>query len=591
MPTDDELRERILDAAEQVFADHGYEGTRVRMVAAAAGVAPHTVRRLTGDRSELFAQVMAARVTSDAAERIAEAVADPGAAPPAAALLDAADEVFTSPGRSWEILELEAMTRAHRDPQLREIESVRVQRRWDNAREVIRQAQRAGGLDPDVDPEAVTHLALALSVGLAMVDPVVRIRPRAEDWGALIARIVEAVSPAEPLLSPDHIPESPWRVRVDVSDVPGGVARLVRALDALHTYTIGLQVVDAEGGYRTVDVALRAPSTVTEDALLATALASGRAAYVTRGPVGAWESWEEPVAALLNGAARLVTNPSLAPSVAATLLEADHVEVTRATEGADDSPNVLRLQWTPDLHVVLQRSWAPFARAERARASALLQLSAAISVVRGEAEALGSVEPIKDGAVWIRLARPDDADEVAAMHDRSSERTRYLRYVTTTQWREAQLHRLAGGHRGATLVAVDVSSRIVGLGNIFPETSDPEGRSAELALIVEDAFQGRGVGTVLMRHEVALARRLGFSEVVAVVLAENTGMLRLLEHSGLDWTSTIDSGVATWRAPLDEGPVRDPDRDRAADPHGSTPRHDPRPQGATGGQLKPSDDT
>ncbi len=548
MPSDEEVRERILDAAEQVFADHGYEGAHVRMIAEAAGVPSRTVRRLTGGRAELFAQVMATRVTSDAAERIASALDDPSGIPPVAALIQAANQVLGAPERSWAVLELEAMTRAHRDETIRAIESERIERRWVNARTLIRRVRESGGLDPDVDQEALTHLSVALSVGLAMLDPVVSHRPRAEDWNALISRIGQAVAAPEPVLSADDAALAPWRLRVDVPDAPGGVARLVRALDALHTYTIGLQTVGAHDSYRTVDITLRAPDGVSADAILAAALSAGRSAYVVQGVP---EDAEDPTTLMLSGAARLVTNPSLAARAAAQVLQADHVEVTPATEGADDSPNVLRLQWTPDLHVVLHRSWAPFAGAEQSRASALLQLSAAISAARGEPDALGVIEPIRDGAVWVRLARPDDAEEVAAMHERSSERTRYLRYVSTTQWRDVQLRRLSGGHRGGTLVAVDRDGRTVALGNVFPDSGDPEGRAAEIAMIVEDAHQGRGIGSVLLRHEIDLARRLGFSEVVAVVLAENSGMLALLERSGLDWSSTIDSGVATWRAPLE----------------------------------------
>ena len=106
------------------------------------------------------------------------------------------------------------------------------------------------------------------------------------------------------------------------------------------------------------------------------------------------------------------------------------------------------------------------------------------------------------------------------------------------------------GHRGGTLVAVNEQARIVALGNVFPDSTDLAGRTAEVALLVEDDYQGRGVGTLLLRHELDLARRLGFEEVVAVVLAENAGMLHLLERTDLAWTSTIDSGLATWRAPL-----------------------------------------
>jgi hypothetical protein len=52
---------------------------------------------------------------------------------------------------------------------------------------------------------------------------------------------------------------------------------------------------------------------------------------------------------------------------------------------------------------------------------------------------------------------------------------------------------------------------------------------------------------------------MGFAEVVGVVLADNTGMLHLLEATDLHWNSSIDSGVRTMRAPLPaDHPPTDP---------------------------------
>jgi AcrR family transcriptional regulator len=74
--SDRELRRRIVQAAAELFSEHGYEGTRIRMVAQRAGVTPRTVRRLTGGRSQLFAIVIAETVTSQAADQIAR-IRDP----------------------------------------------------------------------------------------------------------------------------------------------------------------------------------------------------------------------------------------------------------------------------------------------------------------------------------------------------------------------------------------------------------------------------------------------------------------------------------------------------------------------------------
>jgi RimJ/RimL family protein N-acetyltransferase len=252
---------------------------------------------------------------------------------------------------------------------------------------------------------------------------------------------------------------------------------------------------------------------------------------------------------VLDGAAALVRTPELAPLAAAELVEADLVEVTPATEGADDGPDVLRLQWTAEQHVVLQRSWAPFAKAERTRASALLRLSSAISSLTGNEEAVGWVESIKGGTVWIRLARPEDSDAVAAMHDRSSERSRYQRYFSIADWHGTRLYRLAGGHRGATLVAMSEDGEIVGLGNVFPDPSEGS-HAAEIAMIVEDAYQGRGVGRKMLQAMLHMATRLGFTSIVASVLAENNGMLHLLQSSGLKWDVHIHDGISYMRAEL-----------------------------------------
>lgn len=547
MTRSDELRQRIVDAAAELFAEHGYGGTKLAMVAERAGVSPRTVRRLTGKRDQLFALVIATKLSSEAADRVASAAADPRATPPLAVLIEAAAQIFAAPEFTWSVLELEALTRAHRDDDVRAQVSARLDRRGANMRAVVEQARRAGGLDDDVDDAALVYLALALSVGLAVIDPVTR-QPSRANWTALIARIGASVAPAELLLVPEHDARKPWRLRIDIPDRPGALALLVRALSTLHASVIGTAVLAAGDGIRTIDLAVTLPEKVTAETLLAAAMAAGSNGHVTEGSVD--DGLDMPTR-VLDGAAELVTNPGSAPLAVAALVEADRFEVTDAIEGEDDAADVLRLQWTPARHVVLYRDWAPFARAEQTRASALLRLAAAIASSAGDADALGWVEPIKgNGTVWIRLGRPEDADAVAAMHERCSERTRYRRYLTGVgEWRDLSLRWLAGGHRGATLVVMSEDGSIVGLGNVFPDLPG-EAHAAEIAEIVEDAYQGRGIGTRLLRHMLELAERLGFQSVVATVLTENAEMLAVLEATGLDWTRALDRSVLTLRAPL-----------------------------------------
>jgi RimJ/RimL family protein N-acetyltransferase len=280
--------------------------------------------------------------------------------------------------------------------------------------------------------------------------------------------------------------------------------------------------------------------------IVAAAESAGRNVYVTG---GAGDADTDLLTQTLDGATYLVKHPEEAPRIAAALLAADDVGVIDAAAGVDDRADVLRLQWTANRHVLLHRRWAPIARTEQQRASALLRLSAAIARISGDDDVTGWIEEVRDGTVWICLARPEDADKVAAMHDRCSERSRFQRYFAHTQWRDIQLRRLAGGHRGATLVAMSRGGDIVGLGNVFP-SSPEDPRTAEIAILVEDGHQGGGVGTVLLRRMLQIAPGMGFTRVVADVLADNTGMRGLLQRTGLDWSTTTAEGVATMTADL-----------------------------------------
>ena len=148
---------------------------------------------------------------------------------------------------------------------------------------------------------------------------------------------------------------------------------------------------------------------------------------------------------------------------------------------------------------------------------------------------------LPDGrAVSVRLGRPEDTDGVESLHQRCSAESRYQRYFTPmNDWREDNLRRISGGHRGATLVVTDVDDVIIALGNVFP-TSPSVTDAAEIALIVDDAWQGAGVGRILLGHLIDVGRRMGFARLVAYVLADNRAMLGLLQATGLEWVTSPD---------------------------------------------------
>ncbi|NUR87493.1 MAG: GNAT family N-acetyltransferase, partial [Nonomuraea sp.] len=73
---------------------------------------------------------------------------------------------------------------------------------------------------------------------------------------------------------------------------------------------------------------------------------------------------------------------------------------------------------------------------------------------------------------------------------------------------------------------------------------------AELAFLVEDRWQGRGLGSALARMLVVEARDLGFAEVRTSMLADNARMRRLLVALGATLAYTDDPGVVEARLPV-----------------------------------------
>jgi ribosomal protein S18 acetylase RimI-like enzyme len=57
---------------------------------------------------------------------------------------------------------------------------------------------------------------------------------------------------------------------------------------------------------------------------------------------------------------------------------------------------------------------------------------------------------------------------------------------------------------------------------------------AETAFMVIDAWQGRGIGGLLLRHLISLAREAGLKELTAEVLPNNAAMLRLFRRFGFE---------------------------------------------------------
>ena len=531
MADDTSKRDRVLAAAAEVYSEKSIALAGRHDIAEAADVPLRAVTEVGRHRVDLLREVVEQLPFPPVAEHLAAQAAHPSE-PALQALLRAARDVLGDPGAAWDPLELQAIVAAPYDEPIRQVVVGRLNNRWDAAQEVVRQL-RGGEADADEafgDEAAALHL-IAVGLGLAMLAPLSERWSDARSWTALAARLLEALVAVDTEEGDGE--HARWRARVTMPGSPSGMARLLRVLSLLDVHVVSLFTAQLPEGRQLVDLFLSAP-TALERATLAHGMSSvGSDVILAR---GIDEDAGDVASRVLHLSTRLAQHPEAAPKAAADLVLADAWEVTTAAEGDDDSAFVLRLQWTPELHVVLRRTRAPFTRTEQTRASALLALVAALSEARGESDGFGWRETLADGRpVTVRLGRPQDTEGVEALHERCSPASRYQRYFTPmNEWRENNLRRISGGHRGATLVVTDLREEIIALGNVFPlgpQSTD----TAEIAVIVDDAWHGSGVGLLLTLRLVDVARRMGFTELIAYVLADNRAMRGLLEATGLTW--------------------------------------------------------
>jgi GNAT superfamily N-acetyltransferase len=150
---------------------------------------------------------------------------------------------------------------------------------------------------------------------------------------------------------------------------------------------------------------------------------------------------------------------------------------------------------------------------------------------------------LDDGTtVVVRPIQEDDAPRLRRMFHRLSPMTVYRRFFSpVTRPRESVLHHLAtvDHDRREALVALD-GDEIVGVAR-YDATKDAG--EAEIAVTVEDAWQHRGLGTLLLRQLTKRALAHGYEHFFAAMLADNRPALGFLHHMAPGARVALDSGA------------------------------------------------
>ncbi|MEV0456433.1 GNAT family N-acetyltransferase [Catellatospora methionotrophica] len=319
-----------------------------------------------------------------------------------------------------------------------------------------------------------------------------------------------------------------WRVRATVDDRPGFLAVLTASLALRSVNILAVQVHTTEAG-AVDDFLVDAPDALSEDELVAAIeRGRGRDAWVSR--TDAYGLIDPPTQAL-GLAARLAADPDDLHTALSGLLGGSLVrrEQGGATvTGHADTTMRLADPFTDGGVLVVTRLAPAFTPAEFARAQALVEVARA-ALTRRLASA---VVLLPDGTeVAFRPAGSADVSAVDDMHARCGDRSLFMRYLAGTRGpSRGRLHRLLTPARGCTLVAETAvagteGSRVVAVANLIGE-----GETAEVALLVEDGWQRRGIGTALLRRLLTLAGPAGFRSVTLHTHCDNDAMLRTMKR-------------------------------------------------------------
>jgi acetate---CoA ligase (ADP-forming) len=149
---------------------------------------------------------------------------------------------------------------------------------------------------------------------------------------------------------------------------------------------------------------------------------------------------------------------------------------------------------------------------------------------------------LPDGTmIHIRPIRQDDDRLLLRMWDRLTPETirnRFLGSFTLTEKNVGRFTELEPGRQFGLVATLGrgPDERIVGVVRFEQLEEDPD--AAEFAALIEDAHQGRGIGTALIRHLVTAARQNGIDRLVGEIYTDNRRMHQLLRNLGLAFHRT-----------------------------------------------------
>ncbi|MEC7899692.1 MAG: helix-turn-helix domain-containing protein [Actinomycetota bacterium] len=180
----DELNEKLLHAAAEVFAENGYEKAGVAEIARRAGVTTGAIYSRYSGKAELLVEAVDRHLLTQLHSLHSNASAVDVLSHLGDHLLD---DLSDGTG-----LFLEAVVAAKRDPELAERLKDVLQSEENKLRDLIHEAISQEGADSEIDQLALMRLAHAIGFGMTLTRTIGLELPSREDWTTVINLVIEA---------------------------------------------------------------------------------------------------------------------------------------------------------------------------------------------------------------------------------------------------------------------------------------------------------------------------------------------------------------------------------------------------------------
>jgi len=159
---------------------------------------------------------------------------------------------------------------------------------------------------------------------------------------------------------------------------------------------------------------------------------------------------------------------------------------------------------------------------------------------------------LRDGGLaHIRPVKPEDADALHAMFHRLGRESVYHRFFRHKQdlSKEELQYFTSLDYDDRMAFVVELGDKMIAIGRYDRMEDDPT--AAEVAFVVEDGHQGRGIATQLLVHLTNYARNNGVASFRAFVLPDNYPMMRVFRSSGFQLHREMGQGVYTVEFPVE----------------------------------------